>query len=64
MENLLNEFGNLFNDKIYAIRLTVGDTEPPYVPVREDAKLDTFAVVPEDDVRKLVMKSKTTSYGQ
>ena len=25
------------------------------------AKLDTFAVVSEDDVRKLVMKSKTTS---
>ena len=39
-------------------------TEAPYIPFREEdvcANLDTFAVVFEDDVRKLVMKSKATS---
>ena len=61
LENLVNDFGKFFNDKIDAIRSTNGVTEPPYVPVREGANLDTFAVVSEDDVRKLVMKSKTTS---
>ena len=50
-----------FNDKIDAILSTIDDTETPYVLVREGANLDTFAVVSEDDVRKLVMKSKTTS---
>ena len=58
VEHLITEFGNLFNNKIYAIRSTMGVTEPPYVPVREDAKLDTFAMIPEGDVRKLVMKYK------
>ena len=50
-----------FNHKIDAIWSTIGVTGPPYVPVREGANLDTFAVVSEDYVRKLVMKSKTTS---
>ena len=45
-----------FNDKIDAILSTIDDTETPYVLVREGANLDTFAVVSEDDVRKLVMK--------
>ena len=61
MENLVNKFGNFFNDKTDAIQSTIGVTEPPYAQVREGANLDTFAVVPEDDVHKLVMKSKTTS---
>ena len=60
VENLVNDFGKLFNDKIDAIRSVIGVTEPPYVPVREGANLDTFAVVSEVDVRKLVMKLKTT----
>ena len=62
--NLVNEFGNYFKDKIDAIRTDIGVTEAPYRPFREEgvcANLDTFAVVSEDDVRKLVMKSKTTS---
>ena len=45
-----------FNDKIYAILSTIGVTEQPYIPVREGANLDTFAVVSEDDVRKFVIK--------
>ena len=64
MENLVNKFGNFFNDKTDAIQSTIGVTEPPYAQVRESANLDTyhtFAVVSEDDVQKLVMKSKTTS---
>ena len=48
-----------FDDKIYAILSTIGVTEQPYIPVREGANLDTFAVVSEDDVRKLVIKYKT-----
>ena len=50
-----------FNDKIDVIRLTIGVTEPPYVPVREGANFDTFAVVSEENVRKLIVKLKTTS---
>ena len=46
---------NICNDKTYAIRSTIGVTEPPYAPVTEGANLD-IAVVSEDDVRKLVMK--------
>ena len=64
MENLVNEFGNFFKDKIYAIRTEISVTEAPYIPFREEgvcANLDTFAVVSVDDVRKLVMKSKTAS---
>ena len=60
VENRVNEFGKFFYDKI-AIRSTIGVTEPPYVPVREGANFDMFAVVSGDDVRKLVMKSKSTS---
>jgi len=51
----------LFNDKIDGILSTIGVTEPPHVPLREGANLDIFAVVSEDDVRKLVMKSKPTN---
>ena len=38
-------------------------TEPPFIPSREGVcdNLDTFALVSEDDVCKLVIKSKTTS---
>ena len=64
MENIVNEFGNFFKDKIYAIRTEISVTEAPYIPFREEgvcANLDTFAVVSVDDVRKLVMKSKATS---
>ena len=64
MGNLVNEFGNFFKDKIDAIRTDISVTEAPYTPFREEgvcANLDTFAVVSEDDVRKLVVKSKTTS---
>ena len=59
--HLIISVGMFFNDKIDAIRSTIGVTEPPYIPVREGANLDTFAVVSGDDVRKLVMKSKPTS---
>ena len=44
------------NGNIDAILSTTGVTEPPYVPVREGANLDKFAVVSENDVSKLVMK--------
>ena len=61
--NLVNEFGNHFKDKIDAIWNNLGASEPPSIPTRKvvDDKLDTFALVSADDVRKLVMKSKTTS---
>ena len=38
-------------------------SEPPFIPTREgvDIVLDTLALVSEDCMRKLVMKSKTTS---
>ena len=64
VENLVNEFGNFKKNKIDAIRKDIGVTEAPYIPFREEgvcSNLDTFAVVSENDVRKLVMKSKTTS---
>ena len=64
VETLVNEFGNFFKDKIDAIRKDMGVTKAPYLPFREEGvcvNLDTFALVSEDDVRKLVMKSKTTS---
>ena len=50
VENLVNDFGKFFLRSIYAIRSTIGVTEPPYVPVREGANLD-IALVSEDDVR-------------
>ena len=63
MENLVNEFSNFFNDKIDAIRMNIGVTEPPFIPHRECVcdNLHTFALVFDDDVRKLVIKSKTTN---
>ena len=51
MENLVNEYGNFFNDKIDAIRMNSGVTKPPFIPSREGVcdNLDTFALVSEDD---------------
>ena len=43
--------------------MNIGVTEPPFIPSRESVcdNLDTFALVSEDNVLKLVIKSKTTS---
>ena len=51
VELLVSEFGNYFKDKINAIRNNLGAFEPPSIPTREwvDDKLDTFALVSEDD---------------
>ena len=59
MENLVNEFVNVFNDKIDAIQMNIGVIEPPFIPSREGLfiNLYTFALVSEDDVCKLVIKS-------
>ena len=62
VENLVNEYGNFFNDKIDTIRMNIGVTECPFIPSREGVcdNLDTFVLVSEDDVCKLVIKCKTT----
>ena len=35
VENLVNEFGNFINDKMYAIRMNIGVNKPPLIPSRE-----------------------------
>ena len=56
VENFVNEFSNVFKDNIYAIRMNIGVTEPPFIPSRKGVcvcdKLDTFALVSEDDMHK------------
>ena len=52
---LANDFGNFFISKIEDIHKEIDSQEAPF------PNLSSFAVLTEDDVRKLVMGSKTTS---
>ena len=63
IESLANVFAFFFRDKIDAISNDIGDSEDPNVPsmVGDAAYLDAFNLVTEDEVRRMVTKSKTTS---
>ena len=61
--SLAKEFGEYFENKLNAIRISIGVTEPLLIPVRHGngVNLSTFTVLSGDDVRKLIIQSKSTS---
>ena len=61
--SLANEFGENFENKLNAIRISIGVTEPLLIPVRHGngVNLSTFTILSGDDVRKLIIQSKSTS---
>ena len=62
---LVSQFGKYFNNKMIAdiIKTTVDVSEPPVIPYRDGngVRLNKFVSLSEEDVRKLITKSKTTS---
>jgi len=58
---LANQFGTFFQDKISAIQEAIGPRAPPIINTRAGPELHSFSALSEDEVSKLVSKSKTAS---